>query len=117
MKTGDVISKKGELLTLTNAEAERMVGKEDENGQRLVPWTGELSPIQLAGIVARRLDKAFNGLNLTERADSLLNRQADIIDISGATRTPYFCSGCPHNTSTKVPEGSRALAGIGCQAH
>ena len=93
---------------------ERMVGKEDENGQRLVPWTGELSPIQLAGIVARRLDKAFKGLNLTERADTLLNRQADIIDISGATRTPYFCSGCPHNTSTKVPEGSRALAGIGC---
>ena len=93
---------------------ERMVGKEDEDGQRLVPWTGELSPIQLAGIVARRLDKAFKGLNLTERADKLLNRQADVIDISGATRTPYFCSGCPHNTSTKVPEGSRALAGIGC---
>ena len=37
-----------------------------------------------------------------------------LISVPGATRTPYFCSGCPHNTSTKVPEGSQALAGIGC---
>ena len=92
----------------------RMVGKEDENGERLVPWVGELSPIQLAGIVARRLDKALMGLNLTERADALLSDGGNIVDISGATRTPYFCSGCPHNTSTKLPEGSSALAGIGC---
>ncbi|MBF3145347.1 hypothetical protein HKT51_33680, partial [Pseudomonas aeruginosa] len=37
-----------------------------------------------------------------------------MIAVPGAARTPYFCSGCPHNTSTKVPEGSTALAGIGC---
>ena len=92
---------------------QRMVGKADENGARLVPWTGELAPIQLAGIVARRLDAEFPGLGLTARADAL-RPQRNLIEISGATRIPYFCSGCPHNSSTKVPEGSQALAGIGC---
>lgn len=92
----------------------RMVGKADENGAPLVPWVGELSPIELAGIVARRLDAEFDGLAMTERADRLRADTSHIISVSGATRTPYFCSGCPHNTSTKVPEGSQALAGIGC---
>ena len=93
---------------------ERMVGKYDENGEPLVPWVGELHPIQLAGIVARRLDAQFPGLNLTARADKLKVDISDVIQVAGATRMPYFCSGCPHNTSTKVPEGSEALAGIGC---
>ncbi len=92
----------------------RMVGKEDELGEKLVPWVGELSPTQLAQIVAARLDAEFTGLNLTRRAEFLVNHEAPLIDIGGASRTPYFCSGCPHNTSTKVPEGSQALAGIGC---
>jgi indolepyruvate ferredoxin oxidoreductase len=92
----------------------RMVGKQDQDGKRLVPWVGELSPLALAGIVARRLDAEFTGLNLTARADALLAGGCSPIEISGATRTPYFCSGCPHNTSTRLPEGSQALAGIGC---
>ena len=92
----------------------RMVGKEDENGARLVPWIGELSPLQLAKIVATRLDSEFHGLNLTARAEALERGGSNVISISGATRMPYFCSGCPHNTSTRLPEGSSALAGIGC---
>ena len=92
----------------------RMVGKEDENGERLVPWVGELSPVQLAQIVAARLDREFGGERYTKIARSLLERRGAVIEISGAKRMPYFCSGCPHNTSTKVPEGSKALAGIGC---
>ncbi|MDX1506933.1 MAG: indolepyruvate ferredoxin oxidoreductase family protein, partial [Woeseiaceae bacterium] len=92
----------------------RMVGKYDETGEALVPWVGELSPMQLAGIVARRLDHEFPGLKLTARADRMRENGPNLIDIKGATRMPYFCSGCPHNTSTKVPEGSQALAGIGC---
>jgi indolepyruvate ferredoxin oxidoreductase len=93
---------------------ERMVGKNDETNQPLVPWVGELSPRLLAPIVARRLDAIFPGLDLQSRAAKLAREDRAFVEISGTTRTPYFCSGCPHNTSTKVPEGSHALAGIGC---
>jgi indolepyruvate ferredoxin oxidoreductase len=92
----------------------RMVGKVDDVGKRLVPWVGELTPIELAKIVARRLDAEFMGLNLTARAQQLGTDGSNIIKIDGANRMPYFCSGCPHNTSTRLPEGSSALAGIGC---
>jgi indolepyruvate ferredoxin oxidoreductase len=93
---------------------ERMVGKEDEFGNRLVPWVGELAPIQLAQIVAKRLDAALTGLDLTSRAENLTHGRSTVISVEGASRTPYFCSGCPHNTSTRLPEGSKSLAGIGC---
>jgi indolepyruvate ferredoxin oxidoreductase len=93
---------------------ERMVGKNDENNGPLVPWVGELSPRMLAPIIARRLDAIFPGLDLQSRTEKLLHQDSAIIEVPGATRTPYFCSGCPHNTSTKVPAGSQALAGIGC---
>ncbi len=92
----------------------RMVGKQDEREQSLVPWIGELSPRLLAEIVARRLDAEFEGLDMQARADKLRNAGSNVISITGASRMPYFCSGCPHNTSTRVPEGSSALAGIGC---
>ncbi len=93
---------------------ERMVGKHDENGERLIPWVGELSPQALAPIVARRIDAALPGLDLTARAAALEQRRQPVVNVAGAARRPYFCSGCPHNTSTKVPAGSQALAGIGC---
>jgi indolepyruvate ferredoxin oxidoreductase len=96
------------------SKPERMVGKHDETGARLIPWTGELSPRLLAEVLAKRLDPIFPDLNLADRAAALMPDPARTISVPGATRTPYFCSGCPHNTSTKVPEGSKALAGIGC---
>ncbi|MDV2967614.1 indolepyruvate ferredoxin oxidoreductase family protein [Nitratireductor aquimarinus] len=91
-----------------------MVGKRDEDGERLVPWTGELSPRLLLPIVARRLEGIFPGSGFIARAEKILSAPTITLQVEGATRTPYFCSGCPHNTSTKVPEGSEALAGIGC---
>jgi indolepyruvate ferredoxin oxidoreductase len=96
------------------AKPERMVGKHDESGARLISWIGELSPRALADVLARRLDPLFPKLKLKQRAAALVPDAQRLITVAGATRTPYFCSGCPHNTSTKVPEGSKALAGIGC---
>jgi indolepyruvate ferredoxin oxidoreductase len=92
----------------------RMVGKRDEAEERLVPWTGELSPRLLVPLIARRLDRIFEGQNFAARAAAVLERTGPALAVPGATRTPYFCSGCPHNTSTRVPEGSQAMAGIGC---
>ena len=95
------------------AERPRIVGKRDDAGQILVPADGELDADSIARIVARRLDRRV-------RLDSVRARVADIeaarerpVALTLA-RPPYFCSGCPHNRSTVVPEGSMAAAGIGC---
>ncbi|CUH81939.1 indolepyruvate ferredoxin oxidoreductase family protein [Tropicibacter naphthalenivorans] len=86
----------------------RMVGKRDETGKRLIPWTSELGPVMLARHIADRLRQ--NGIADLDASAT----PPQPITVPGATRTPYFCSGCPHNSSTKVPEGSQAFAGIGC---
>ena len=70
-----------------------MVGKEDEDGKRLIPWVGELSPPQLAEIVARLLYHAFGGNTYKQRAQQLLQDPGATIEIVGAKRVPYFCSG------------------------
>ncbi|SHE83036.1 indolepyruvate ferredoxin oxidoreductase [Ruegeria intermedia] len=92
----------------------RMVGKYDSHGEPLIPWTGELSPLMLVPIVADRLHRFFPEEGLPAKAKALTDQPPQLINVPGATRTPYFCSGCPHNTSTKVPDGSIAGSGIGC---
>ncbi len=92
----------------------KMVGKYDSHGEPLIPWTGELSPLMLAPIVAARLHTFFPEEGLPAKATALTDTPPQLINVPGATRTPYFCSGCPHNSSTKVPEGSTAASGIGC---
>ncbi|WP_298493603.1 indolepyruvate ferredoxin oxidoreductase family protein [uncultured Maritimibacter sp.] len=94
---------------------EKMVGKHDAQATRdLVPWTGELSPRALIPILAERLAPFFPGEDLVAKARALTETPVPVLNTPGATRTPYFCSGCPHNSSTVVPEGSTAGAGIGC---
>ncbi len=92
----------------------RMVGKYDEEGNPLIPWTGELSPTLLAPIVAARITHEFPEITFEAELAELASTRTEVSVPTDVKRTPYFCAGCPHNASTKVPEGSRALAGIGC---
>jgi indolepyruvate ferredoxin oxidoreductase len=93
----------------------RVIGKFDEAGTWILPSNGELAPSEIARVIARRLSSLGGAPWLAERLARLDAREREAGgSVVPFQRTPYFCSGCPHNTSTRVPEGSRALAGIGC---
>lgn len=93
----------------------RVVGKFDEKGTWILPSAGELTPARIARVLADRIHKFYDSPSIRERLDFLEAKEKALsLRQTSITRTPSFCSGCPHNTSTKVPEGSRALAGIGC---
>lgn len=96
------------------AKPRKMVGKHRAAGDPLLPWTGELGPLMLVPVLAERLSRFFPDEGLEARARALTETPAPVLSVPGATRTPYFCSGCPHNTSTRLPEGSQAASGIGC---
>ena len=93
-----------------------VVGKKDERGDWLFHVAGALDPNEIAVAVGERIQRVIGPSEEIEarvkrirQFEAMLADQADV-----ATRRPYFCSGCPHNTSTRVPEGSIAGAGIGC---
>ncbi|MCC6246553.1 MAG: indolepyruvate ferredoxin oxidoreductase family protein [Rubrivivax sp.] len=96
----------------------RLTGKTDGAGAPLLNSDVGVEALELALIVAARLQA--NGLDdetLRERVRTLQSARGALLAVAAPAevrRTPYFCSGCPHNTSTKIPEGSKALAGIGC---
>ena len=111
---------KEQLYTLPDARRPGVVGKRDERGAPLLSDSGELSAAEVARAVAVQLPAGVS----TERIDDFTWRGLAIEDTSvrasgdrppsEVQRIPFFCSGCPHNRSTVVPEGSRALVGIGC---
>ncbi|NIX77987.1 indolepyruvate ferredoxin oxidoreductase family protein [Microvirga terricola] len=91
------------------------IGKKDEGGNWLFPVKGALDPNDVAIVIGERLLKYHNNDDLRGRVARLRHAQEVLAATSDvANRVPHFCSGCPHNTSTKVPEGMRAYAGIGC---
>jgi indolepyruvate ferredoxin oxidoreductase len=103
---------------LFNAPAERrpiVVGKVDERGQKLLRSDGELTPYEIVSALVARLGLESFGESTKQRFDALKRRAGrQLRNDAGMARVPYFCSGCPHNSSTKVPDGSMAMAGIGC---
>src|SRR5215469_4743139 len=92
------------------------IGKKDEQGNWLFPIKGALDPNEVAICIGERIlqrvgpnEQIAAHVARLKEAQRILAETQDV-----AVRIPYFCSGCPHNTSTVVPEGMRAYAGIGC---
>jgi indolepyruvate ferredoxin oxidoreductase len=94
----------------------KVVGKRDERGDMLFPAAGALDPNDIAIAVGERILRVVGASDeIAQRVSRLKQYQAMLADTKDiSSRTPFFCSGCPHNSSTKVPEGSIAGAGIGC---
>jgi len=93
----------------------KISGKRNEAGEWQFPWVGELNPDVISRVLTAKVP-AIAALPAAQRRLAALERQK--ITLTAARpimqRPPYFCSGCPHNTSTRVPERSRAIAGVGC---
>ncbi|HEX2544740.1 MAG TPA: indolepyruvate ferredoxin oxidoreductase family protein [Ramlibacter sp.] len=111
---GPIVEEQMRSMFYNDAVRPVIVGKRDAQGRPLVAETGELRPSRLIEIVANwlvghfaDLDRRFLVRDFT--LPELLSNESDSVK-----RLPYFCAGCPHNTSTNVPEGSHAQAGIGC---
>ena len=98
----------------------RVVGKYDQRdsasapGPRLLDAKLELTPAAVAAVIVARLERLHGAERLAPQRARLPDPRLAAPVAFGTQRIPYFCSGCPHNTSTVVPEGSRAIAGIGC---
>ena len=92
-----------------------IVGKFDESGEWILPSTGELTPARIAGVIAKRIQRFHDSEQIRNVLAWMEGKEGELaLPRANFPRVPHYCSGCPHNTSTKVPEGSRASAGIGC---
>ncbi|MCX8101556.1 MAG: indolepyruvate ferredoxin oxidoreductase family protein [Geminicoccaceae bacterium] len=100
----------------------RVIGKFDEKGEWALPQGGwllpaasELTPAMIARVIAARIRRFFTSEAIEDRVRFLEQKERALARARLAVqRVPHYCSGCPHNRSTRVSEGSFALAGIGC---
>jgi len=102
-----------EILFNTNKNI-KIIGKLDEENNDLFLSSGSLDP----GIIAIKLYKHISQIHSSEKIQNNINNLNNLLknnnNVLNVVRTPYFCSGCPHNTSTKIPENTRAITGISC---
>ncbi len=106
---------RAELYNWKESARPRIVGKFDEDRNWLLPAAGELTPAAIARVIAGRIGRYRSNARIADRLDEIEAKERALSGyVPELQRTPYFCSGCPHNSSTRVPEGSRAEAGIGC---
>ncbi len=111
---GPVVEEQLRSMLYNDRERPSISGKRDANGNPLVSELGELRPSRLIRIVADWLAAHFPDLDRRHLVRDFTPPELLSNDSDAVKRLPYFCAGCPHNTSTKVPEGSHAQAGIGC---
>ena len=120
---------KEELYNWREDVRPRVIGKFDEKGEWssineggylahgdwLLPAAGELAVATIAKVIAERIGRYFTSPAIHARLQLLAAKQQSArTPIMLSERKPHFCAGCPHNTSTRLPAGSRAVAGIGC---
>ena len=114
-KLSFIESQMKELFYNFDGDRPSIVGKFDESGDWILPSTGELTPARIAMVIARRIQKFHDSEQIRGVLAWIEQKEGELaLPRASFPRVPHYCSGCPHNTSTKVPEGSRALGGIGC---
>ena len=105
----------GQLYNYPVAARPRVVGEFDENGRDLLPNLGELTPAGVALAIAGRIERFYQSETMARRVDWIREKERSLATPRDTIeRLPHYCSGCPHNLSTRVPEGSHAMGGIGC---
>ena len=105
----------GQLYNWPVAERPMVVGEFDEHGNDLVTNLGELTPAMVARVIGSRVTRFYESRSIRARLEFLDAKEKRLSrPHASLTRVPYFCSGCPHNTSTRVPNDSIGMAGIGC---
>ncbi|MDC0069575.1 indolepyruvate ferredoxin oxidoreductase family protein, partial [Gammaproteobacteria bacterium] len=105
----------GQLYNWPTDRRPVVFGEFDEKGRDLLPNLSELTPAMVARAISSRISRFYQDDNIDARLKFYEHKETVLAsERERLQRTPHYCSGCPHSTSTRIPEGSRALGGIGC---
>ncbi|WP_145205205.1 indolepyruvate ferredoxin oxidoreductase family protein [Sphingobium sp. B2] len=100
---------------VNDRDAPLLIGKKDESGRALLSSVVQLDPADIARLIAGRLaELGIRDAAIDRAIAHLTSARPDNAHIASLKRSPFFCSGCPHNRSTLIPDGSVSMTGIGC---